>query len=78
MAAMRISERAWWKPSLRRGPTTLDVSSSEALLRAMRTHFLSLTVPKRPGINQKDGSAWEDHTKMEEQLGKQNVWVPTM
>ena len=78
MAALRISEHAWSTPRERRPPTTLDIGWSEALLRAMRTHFLTLTKSRPPGKQQKDSSASQDYAMMEERLDRQNVWVPSM
>ena len=78
MAALRICEHAWCTPRARRPPTKLDIQWSQALLQAMKTHFLTLTVPRPTGRNQRDGSAAQDYAMIEERLGRQNVWVPSM
>ena len=78
LAAMRILEHGWTTPSCRQRPTTLDINFSEALLKAMRTHFRSWPEPRPPGRYQRDASLYDDYKKIEERLGRQNVWVPSM
>ena len=77
MAAMGICEHAFTSGT-GRVVTPLDIRLSESLLKAMRRHFLTLTEPTKPGRHQRDASRFDDYHKIKEQLGKMNVWVPSM
>ena len=77
MAAMGICEHAFTSGT--GGVVTpLDIRLSASLLNAMRMHFLTLTEPTKPGRYQRDASKVQDYKKIEEQLEKINVWVPSM
>ena len=82
MASIGLLEHGWelsmYTTKTNVAPTERDVRWSEALLSAMRLHFVGIPVPDAPRRGQRDSSDHQDWTIMKNQLQKMNVWVPKM
>ena len=77
LAALRVLEHASTTSPLPE-PTLRDIRSSEVVLKAMKKHFLTVPVPRKPGRAQKNASNYDDYWRVSDVLSRQNVWVRSM